>query len=335
MNSPVTLHPWSQESLFCKAQLFFEQMESHNADDWQFGLWSALGLELLCRSALAHVSPVLLADNRGDWRNLAHALGRDPTTKKFTPVSVPTKVLVDRLSELVPTLSQEEAGFCLEHMSRRNSELHSGDLVFQSLGTSSWLPRFYSVCKVLLESMDREIADLFSDTETAHTMIESLRDTAAQGVKQDIKAHQQVWSNKSSEEKEGAASQAEMWATKHKGHRVTCPSCQSIAILQGDRRGTVTTRIKEEDDTVMQRQTVVPSSFECIACGLRIAGLSKLSACGLGNSFSETSTYSIAEHFNLYTEDDLQIARVEHLYDLDHYDPDHYDPDHYGPDYNE
>ena len=318
MSTVVTPHSWCEESLFCKARLFVEQMENRNVDDWQFGLWSALGLELLCRSALAHISPVFLADNRGDWRNLSHALGMDPTTKKFTPASISAGVLMDRLSELVPTLSQEDAGFCLEHMSRRNAELHSGELVFLSLGTSSWLPRFYSVCRVLLESMDRELADLFSDTETAQTMIESLRDTAAQSVRQDIKAHQQVWSNRSSEERETATAQSEVWATKHKGHRVPCPACKSNAIVQGDRRGTVTTRINEKDDTVTQKQTVVPSSFECIACGLRITGLSKLSACGLGNSFSETSIYTIPEYFDLYTEDDLERARAEFPYEPDY-----------------
>ena len=47
----VTGHEWSEESLFCKAVLFFEQMESHAADDWQYGFWTALSLEFLARAA--------------------------------------------------------------------------------------------------------------------------------------------------------------------------------------------------------------------------------------------------------------------------------------------
>ena len=61
----------------------------------------------------------------------------------------------------------------------------------------------------------------------------------------------------------------------------------------------------------MQRQTMLPSAFECIACGLRISGLSKLSACGLGDAFTAKSTYSAAEFFGLYTEEDLEEARNE------------------------
>ena len=62
---------------------------------------------------------------------------------------------------------------------------------------------------------------------------------------------------------------------------------------------------------VIQRQSRIPSSFECIACGLRISGLSKLSACNLGDSFHEKSTYSPAEFFELYTEEELEEARSQ------------------------
>ncbi len=84
---------------------------------------------------------------------------------------------------------------------------------------------------------------------------------------------------------------------------MNCPSCNSKALLQGIPSGTVTTEVSGEE--VIQRQTLLPSSFKCIACGLHISGLSKLSACGLGNAFNEKSTYTAAEFFNLYTEDEL------------------------------
>jgi len=55
---------------------------------------------------------------------------------------------------------------------------------------------------------------------------------------------------------------------------------------------------------------MLPSAFECVACGLKIAGLSKLSACGLGDGFIATSTLSPAEFFGLYTERDLEEAQA-------------------------
>lgn len=96
----VTIHPWSEEALFQKATLYIQLMESTTAEDWQFGFWSALSLELLARAALAHISPTLLAD-MSNWRNLTYALGCSPTVKRFSPSSVGAKDVLGRLNELL------------------------------------------------------------------------------------------------------------------------------------------------------------------------------------------------------------------------------------------
>ena len=56
---------------------------------------------------------------------------------------------------------------------------------------------------------------------------------------------------------------------------------------------------------------MLPSSFECTACGLRISGLSRLAACGLGDAFTATSTRSVAEFFGLHSDEELEEARAE------------------------
>ena len=58
---------------------------------------------------------------------------------------------------------------------------------------------------------------------------------------------------------------------------------------------------------------MLPSAFECIACGLRISGFSKLSAAGLGDAFTATSTFSVPEYFGLHTDEELEEARAEGL----------------------
>lgn len=309
MKVAVSSHPWSEEALLSKALLYIQRMEALPADDAQFGLWSALALELLARATLAHISPVLLADD-SNWRNLAFALGEAPTVKKFSPASIGAKDVFARLNELRPTLfTTEIAGFCVEHIGRRNSELHTGELPFESLGTSGWLPKFYRACAVLLGCMNRELADLVFDPDGATTMIAALEDAAAKAVNQDIKAHSQVWENRTAAERENGIRDATAWATREAGHRVTCPACHSPALLQGSPSGSVATDVRE--DEVVQRQTMLPSSFACIACGLRIFGLSRLTACGLGDAFTARTPISIAEFFGLYTEDDLERARRE------------------------
>jgi hypothetical protein len=44
----------------------------------------------------------------------------------------------------------------------------------------------------------------------------------------------------------------------------------------------------------------------------------RLSACGLGDAFTETSVYTAAEFFELYTEEDLEEARAG----MPEYEPD-------------
>jgi hypothetical protein len=82
MAAKVDEHPWSEEALFSKAILYVQEMQKHAADNWQFGLWAALSMEMLARAALSHVSLTLLA-NRKDWRNIHHALGHSATSVKY------------------------------------------------------------------------------------------------------------------------------------------------------------------------------------------------------------------------------------------------------------
>ena len=293
MISVVTGHQWSEESLFHKARLYIERMETHPPDDWQFGFWSALSLELFSRAALAHISPVLLADNR-NWRNVAHALGQGQSTVGFSPRSIPLNEVFDRLKELLPVFNSEIVGFCRQHTKRRNSELHSGELPFENLKTAEWLPMYYLACDALLGSTNRKLEDFVLAPAETREMINSFQDTSASTVREDVEGHKQGWSNKSVSEQEKASEQAEIWATRHEGHRAECPACSSQALLQGTAAGPVTTEIG--GDEVVQRQTMLPSSFECIACGLRISGLSKLSTSGLGNAGQTRASANKKKH---------------------------------------
>ena len=307
MSENLTQHPWSSEALFNKALVYVGEMERFTASDWQFGLWSSLALELAARAALAQVSPALLA-NRDDWHNIHYALGHSTTKKGFTPRSATTREVLLILKELLPKFTDELVDFCFLHCARRNAELHSGEEAFMGLGTSAWLPKFYASCEVFLLSMGRNLRDFVRDPESAQAMIAASLDTAAKAVAQEIETHKKLWKEKNPGDQRLALEQAAVWATRHEGHRVTCPACASPAIIRGSRQGPVTTLIDE--DEVVQKQTMLPSSFECVACGLKISGLSKLSACGLGDSFTATSTFSPAEYFDLHTEEELQEARA-------------------------
>lgn len=307
MTATPAQNGWTAEALFAKALLYVGEMESHTTDDWQHRLWASLSLELIARAALAKISPTLLADGK-NWRNVHYALGHETTAKKFVPLSIGIKEVLDIFSELTPAFTKELKDACVEQCGHRNAELHSGENVFASSGTSSWLPHYYASCKVFLESMGKSLDDLFTDVSLAERLINSIQDTAAKSVGKDIDTHQKIWQEKGGEEQAVSTQQATAWASRQAGHRVTCPACHNPALVRGKGQGSVATEIGQ--DEVVQKQTMLPSTFECIGCGLKISGFSKLFACGLGDAFTATTTLSTAEYFGLYTEQDLDEARA-------------------------
>ncbi len=312
MNSSTKPHEWSVEAFLLKAERYAEIMLTHDRNDWQFGFWSALALEMIVRAALSNISPVLLAED--NWNNLLHALGRKPVDLKGPATSIGTKEVLRRLEKLIKDFNQERLNFCSLHTQYRNSELHTGDVPFDAIAEGAWLPKYYDACSVLLISMGKDIADVFggAESKTALMLISALCDEAAKEVKQVINAHKTIWSEKTEEEKDTLNERAQSSALRIYGHRVNCPACGSIALVTGTPSGDSIDKL--DGDTVVQKQPMVPSHFECSACQLRIAGYSKLNACGLGGTYTQTQQYDTADYFGIVTD-------MYHGYDEDNNEP--------------
>ena len=296
-------HEWSTPALVAKAQLYADEMLSFPHSDWEFALWSTLSLELLARATLSKFSPTLLADSKSNWNNLLYALGEQPKATNFSPRSIDIGDVFARLVELVQEFTPELAAFCRGHLSKRNQELHSGGTPFVGISENSWLPTYYRACKVLLESMDLSLPEFLGDSEAtvANAMIEAAEDESAKSVNQAINAHKLVWETKD-EEKASLVAQSLTWATRQVGHRVSCPACDCAAIVSGAPFAAPLKTIAY--DEITETQEYLPSRFECIACGLKISGLSRLSAAGLGNTFNATFTYDANDYY--LSEDNYQ-----------------------------
>ncbi len=300
-----TNHEWSKEQLFRKAQLYAVTMAENADSGWQFGLWSAFTLEFLVRSAVASISPALIADNQ-DWINVLYGLGVQPKRPKFVPKSAAITDLVARAEELVPEFTREHANFCASHFARRNSEVHTGNLSFENVGSSIWLPMFYSVCSVLVSAIGETLESLFGRNMAvqAEEDIAALRDETAKSVKGTTNAHKTVWEQKTDDERATAKTQAETASLRHYGHRISCPACGCTAMLQG--KGASVARRTVDDDGIHERQVMKPDAFYCLACGLKITGYSKLLAAGLGDTFVSTSHYDAVEYFEIDIEERIR-----------------------------
>lgn len=294
-SSSKVFHPWSSEALLAKALRYAQEMQPLSREEWRFGLNSAFVLEFLARSALAAQSPVLLADAK-DWNNIYFALGGKPTAQKFIPKSIDISSVLARLRDIIPAFTTELEGFAAQHINRRNEELHAGSIPFEGLPTT-WLAPFYRTCEVLLTSMTRDLEYLFgpSDAALAETLISAWRDVSAKAVQQAIAAHKKTWEAKDPSDRTKLVQRATVWATRIHGHRVVCPACSSEALVFGTAAAAPVKRL--QDDLIIEVQDHLPTKFECIACSLKIAGLSQLTACGLGSTYKSTSTYDAADYY--------------------------------------
>ncbi len=288
---------WNPEALFVKAQRYVENMLATDSDRWEYALWSSLSLEFLARAALANVNPALLADNKDGWASLFHALGFKPTEPKFTPKSIAVSEVFRRLAAILPEFSKENSDFGILHTGRRNSELHSGEAAFEGINASKWLPDYYHASEILLRSMGMSLPDLIGDDEAqiASKLIEAATDVSAKTVLGDIERHKEKWLARPAEERAAQTQAASIWATRQHGHRVLCPACTSQALLVGE---PVTAPVQKlDDDEITETQEHLPNRFECIACGLKISGLSRLSVAGLGERYKKTQVYDAAEYY--------------------------------------
>ena len=289
------------DALYAKAERYVQHM-SLDSDDWEYALWSSLSLEFLSRAALANVSPALLAETDKSWASLYHALGFTPTEEKFAPKSIAISEVFKRLSAILPDFAKEHESFGIQHTGRRNAELHSGEAAFEGIKGSTWQPRFYQTCEVLLASMSMTLDDFVGSDEAkvAKKLITAAADDSAKAVRSEVEAHKKVWLAKTEKERTTLGTHAAVRATRQAGHRVDCPACTSPALVVGEPVSAPLQRLS--DGEITETQEYLPNQFECIACGLKIAGLSRLAVVGLSDRYKKTQVYDAAEY---YAPDDL------------------------------
>ncbi len=272
-------------------------MANHDSDEWEYALWSSLSLEFLARAALANVDPTLLVDSSNNWQGIYHALGHTPNDPKFRPKSIGVSEVFRRLTAIHDSFTREHESFCISHTERRNTELHTGEAAFDDVPSSTWQPRFYQCCEVLLASMGMSLEDFVGrdEAKAAKKQIAASQDESAKAIKGDVEAHRKVWSKKPKLEREKLVAQSGVWAARHDGHRVSCPSCASTALVSGEPVAPPTTKLVGDEIKVTQKY--LPSQFECVACGLKINGLSRLAVVGLGERYKKTETFDAVEYY--------------------------------------
>lgn len=302
---------YDSDAIFAKVGRYADYMLAEKEDVFRFGLWSALMLEHLARSVLGAVHPALLAEEaeKNGFNSLALSLGLAPTGKRLVPKSIAISIVAQRLGVLFETITKEDVNFIKTHCGKRNAELHSGEEPFDAVQSIGWEPEFHRTICRLLNCINMELSDIYGEeeAEVANKLIVAYADASAKEVLGEIEAFKRDWDARNEEEKQTHLQQALLWAQRNQGHRLDCPACRSVALAFGD--AVSPANVTLEDDLVVERFDVLPSHFECIACGLKISGLSRLTAAGLGDRYSKKSYsdpaeyYAIEPDWSMYEED--------------------------------
>lgn len=307
---------WERDPLWAKARLFFQRAFAEPRDDPAFGLWCSLGLEVLARSALASISPTLLAEHDRDHKHLLHALGRgsERTPRKSIGAAQVFALCLDQF----PAFSKDDLTASLALVNRRNEELHSGAAAFEAYPPKHWLAGFYKACQSLSEAMGESLTSLFGNEEAtvaADTLTENRNDTK-QRVQSRISSHRAVFQAKSEPEQSHAQEEAEKLgeSLSHQAHhRVTCPACGCVSTVQGKAFGKE--HVADADAEIVVRQAVAPTRFSCSACGLKLDGYAELEAAELGGHYTRRTTYAPEEYYGLIHPDELPEHVEEYLAD--------------------
>lgn len=305
---------WERKPLWDKATLFMGRAMEQDREQETFGLWAAMGLELLARSALAKVSPTLLAEPEKDHRNVLHALGLGSGNP---PKSIATAQVLALCRSLIADFTEAEMKAASALIGRRNEELHTGAASFLNFQTQTWLPAFYRCCKVLAEFQGESLTSLLGpdEAQVAEKTLKETENNLLDKIKSLIAAHKKVFDAKEVGERERLAAEAEeqgLRLSHQKHHRVKCPACTCTATVQGDAYGGE--HVKHGDGCIIVRQNVVPTRFSCSACGLKLSGYGELLSAGLADHFTHRTEYSPEDYYELVdpTDTDAMHDYAEH-----------------------
>lgn len=305
---------WDRESLFLKASLYFEKAFEEDREESFFGLWCAMGLELLLRSAVSNISPTLLAEPHRDHQNLLHALNLgSPKSRK---ISIGTAQVLNLCQALIKEFTDNEFKICSAIINQRNEELHTGGNAFGEYPTQLWIAGFFKSCKILCEAQGESLDSLLEDEikQEADLIIDEAEKETINQTKTSIAAHKKVFEEKSEEERRVKKEEAEknsdsLVIVGH--HRIDCPACGCTATISGEPYGKE--NVQTIEGQIIVRHSMLPTKFVCKACDLKLSGYSSLAAADIANYFTRRRIYSPEDYFELIHPDDYDSIEARYL----------------------
>lgn len=291
---------WTYEKLWLKAKMYLQKAFAEDRESEAFPLWASISLEFICRATLAKIHPVLLADPR-EGENILYVFGFQKKPA-YTPISIPTKTVLERLEVVVPNFTSDEKEFCKEITTKRNAELHSGILGFSAYPTKKWLSKYFKTAKILLDYQEKTLIDLMGkdEAEAAEEMIKERDATLEKTVKDRVSMQKKAFIALSEETRSERISLSESLKWTIRGNykkEETCPSCGNHGVITGKLISISDGKAGEAE--IIQNLNVLPTEFKCFCCDLELINHLELDVLEMGGQYKVEEVFDPKEYFDI------------------------------------
>lgn len=301
------LMPYDSEGLWLKARLFINRAMDDSTEFEEAAFWTCCGLELLGKSALSRVGPLLIALPTDDGNSLLIASGAVEDADSF--VTVQAKAVWARCGRAFRQFNTNEAK---ELSLGRNAYIHSAAIGFNVIPPDDWWPRFWALAHVLVAHCGRETEDLVGPTRAA--VVQGHLDTNRANMDRRLKSlvenaqlqlrlHQDgSMSGRMKSEWDRFDTPITNWNYRS---YVECPACNSDAAVGGDEvleRDISNPYVDRYGDTEPQvTLTVALEELACANCHLVISDFDLLELARIDTSFEHEG--SLEDVADLYEEE--------------------------------
>ncbi|MDD7834988.1 hypothetical protein [Paenarthrobacter sp. AB444] len=284
---------YDHEALWLKAKLFISRaMDDRNPQSFdEQALWASLALELLGKSALARISPLLIAEPTEEGKNILAALGIGEGDGKFTTVKAST--VFKRCKRAFPTF---DLALATDISNARNEYLHGAGVGFGGQTPDKWWQRFWSCASTLITGQDRTIDQLVGFRR--ERIVEKFLEQNQQYMQERYDALVHRARQRFGQHARGDLSEKmrKAWKTPYQlsaglsyAESATCPACSSSGLLEAeevqDERtdGYYDSSTGEYDS--WGAADALPDHFSCSECQLVLDEPALLELAGLHEPF--------------------------------------------------
>ncbi|WP_424465404.1 hypothetical protein [Pseudoclavibacter helvolus] len=280
---------YGPSAFWIKARLFINRAMDDTREFEERAFWASCSLELLAKTALAHISPLLVVTPSDAGAGMLVAAGARSDDRPGSTILA--NVLWQRCSTAFPGFNAEEAK---KIAANRNEYVHGSGALFGKRTEEVWWAEFWAVTAPLVEHCDCTIEDFVGRVRAiqVENYLQRNREHVANALRTKI-AHAQTQlrlfeSNGLTPANHEAWKRYRLVSGFTYETTATCPACETSGVLFGEED--ISAETIYPDDLNGRNEPVVileiaPESFDCPKCHLYITDLEMLEAANLHDSF--------------------------------------------------